>query len=171
MAFNGADQVPLPDEVHGGPVPPQPQPQVNEQAPDDPRFNLLREALHALAINVIQPPPRPRPRFKYDSKTFPRLRIIPGDDEANAENMSAWEMAVRATVIANDLPWPEYGYGIVATLNDGEAGKIAAMIRPLLEGGQVQDTHVDGGNRHVGRLSVRDTGDVHRGRQRPARLI
>ena len=140
MAFNGADQVPLPDDGGGHvPQPPQPQqPQVNEQAPDDPRFNLLRDALHALAINVIQPPPRPAQRFKYDSKTFPRLRIVPGDDEVNAEAFSAWEMAVRATVIANGFPWPEYGYGIVATLNDGEAGKVAAMIRPLLEGGQVQ---------------------------------
>ena len=60
---------------------------------------------------------------KIDQKTFPKLTITKGDDEANGERFKIWETSVRSIIECNQYTWPQTGMGIIGTLNEGGAGK------------------------------------------------
>lgn len=63
----------------------------------------------------------PRPQ-KIDQKTFPKLKIVKGEDQANNNAFRIWETSVRSVIETNDLRWPQTGTGIIGSLNEGGAG-------------------------------------------------
>lgn len=128
MAYNGADQLPLPqDNV-----------EVNGDQQNDPRYDAVRNALAALGIQIMAPPPRPQV-FKYDSKTFAKLIVSTTDDELNAETFRTWEGSTKCIIAANGFQWPGVGHAILASLNQGEAGRISVLLQPMITNGQIQN--------------------------------
>ena len=86
------------------------------------RVNEVREAVANAG------PAGPRRPPKIDQNTFPRLKLSPGQDEANAEAFRNWETSVRSRIEANGLQWPQTGTGIIGILNEGGAGKYIANL-------------------------------------------
>ena len=67
---------------------------------------------------------RPRQPPKMDQKSFPKL-ILTEDSDANAQTFRVWETGVLAAVKTNGWEWPASGYGLIAIMTEGKAGKIA----------------------------------------------
>lgn len=65
--------------------------------------------------------PAPRPQ-KIDQRTFPKLKLVKGEDQANNNAFRIWETSVRSVIETNDLRWPQTGTGIIGSLNEGGAG-------------------------------------------------
>lgn len=129
MARNGQHlEVPLPQDP----------PEVNNgnELPPDPRFDAIRNALQAIGMEIVRPPPRDR-NFKYDSRTFARLRVSTTDDEQNAEAFRTWEVSTKCIIAANGFTWPGVGHAILSSLNDGEAGRISVLLQPMIQNGQI----------------------------------
>ena len=77
---------------------------------------------------------RPRQPPKMDQKSFPKLTLTE-DSDANAQMFRVWETGVLAAVKTNSWEWPASGYGIIAIMTEGKAGKIAPSLLKRIHDG------------------------------------
>ena len=70
---------------------------------------------------------RPRQPPKMDQKSFPKLTLTE-DSDTNAQTFRVWETGVLAAVKTNGWEWPASGYGLIAIMTEGKAGKIAPSL-------------------------------------------